>query len=84
MPRVLDVGVRIVQGDKLAEKETTAARDHGIMRRKQGYTVPLLVRETRLLEDVVATCIQDNLLSVQVSYLIPDMISVRPHDSGSA
>ena len=77
VPRVLDVGIRIARGDKIAEIETNAARDHGITRRKQGYTVPLLVRETRFLEDVVASCIQDNLLSVQVSHLIPDMISVR-------
>ncbi len=61
----------------MVEMETSAARDHGIMRRKQGYTIPLLIRETRFLEDEVANCIQENLLSVQVSYLIPDMISVR-------
>jgi len=77
VPRVLEIGIRIASGDKIAELETSAARDHGIIRRKQGYTVPLLVRETRFLEDVVASCIQDNLLSVQVSYLIPDMIAVR-------
>jgi len=77
VPRVLDVGIRIAAGDKLAEMETSAARDHGIIRRKQGYTIPLMIRETRFLEDVVASCIQDNLLSVQVSYLIPDMIAVR-------
>jgi ActR/RegA family two-component response regulator len=77
VPRVLDVGIRIVKGDKMAEKETSAARDHGITRRKQGYTVPLLIRETRLLDDVVANCIQENLLTVQISYLIPDMVSFR-------
>jgi ActR/RegA family two-component response regulator len=77
VPRVLDVGIRIAGGDKLAEMETSAARDHGIIRRKQGYTIPLMIRETRFLEDVVANCIQENLLSVEVSHIIPDMIAVR-------
>jgi DNA-binding response OmpR family regulator len=77
IPRVLDVALRISRGEEIQEMEFSAARDHGIIRRKQGFTIPLLLRETRLLHDVIAKCMQDNLLSIEISYLIPDMITVH-------
>lgn len=77
IPRVLEVALRISKGEKIAELDTSSARDHGIMRRKQGFTVPLLLRETRLLQGVIANCMQKNLLAIQISYLIPDMISIH-------
>jgi len=77
IPRVLDVALRISRGEEIQEMEFNAARDHGIIRRKQGFTIPLLLRETRLLHDVIAKCMQDNLLSIEISYLIPDMIAVH-------
>jgi len=76
IPRVLDVAFRISRGEEIQEMELSAARDHGIIRRKQGFTIPLLLRETRLLHDVIAKCMQENLLSIEISYLIPDMITV--------
>lgn len=76
VPRLLDVAIKMANGETIPEAETSAARDHGIIRRKQGYTVPLLVRETRLLHDTIAACIQDNLLSIQISYLIQDMVNI--------
>ena len=77
VPRVLDVALRISRGEKIPEMDLSAARDHGIIRRKQGFTVPLLLRETRLLHDCIADCMQKNLLSIQISYLIPDMIRIH-------
>jgi hypothetical protein len=53
------------------------ARDHGLIRRKQGYTVPLMIRETRLLHDAISRCVQANLLAVQISHLISDLLSVH-------
>jgi DNA-binding response OmpR family regulator len=77
VPRVLDVALRISRGETLSEMDLSAARDHGIIRRKQGFTVSLLLRETRLLHDSIADCMQKNLLSIQISYLIPDMIRIH-------
>lgn len=77
IPRVLEVTLRISHGNQIGELDIEAARDHGIVRRKQGYTVPLLIRETRLLHDVIAKCMQQNLLSVEISYLIPDMVAIH-------
>ena len=77
VPRVLDVALRMSRGEQIPDIETNAARDHGVIRRKQGFSVPLLIRETRILEDVIADCVQDNLLEVQISNLIPDMVTVH-------
>lgn len=77
VPRVVDVALRISKGEEIPEMDLSAARDHGIIRRKQGFTVPLLLRETRLLHDRIADCMQKNLLSIQISYLIPDMIRIQ-------
>ena len=77
VPRVLDVALRISKGEDIPEIDLNAARDHGIIRRKQGFTVPLLLRETRLLYGEIANCMQKNLLLIQISYLIPDMIRIH-------
>jgi len=77
IPRVLEAALRISKGEKIAELDTSSARDHGIMRWKQGYTIPLLLREARLLHDVIARCMQKNLLAIEISYLIPDMITIH-------
>lgn len=77
IPRVLEVTLRISKGDQIGDLDTHAARDHGVGRRKQGYTVPLLIRETRFLDEVIADCMQQNLLVIEISYLIPDMIIIH-------
>ncbi|HTM37745.1 MAG TPA: response regulator [Terriglobales bacterium] len=77
IPRVLDTTLRISKGDQIGDLATRAAREHGVVRRKQGYSIPLLVRETRLLHDVIANCMQQNLLTIEISYLIPDMIVIH-------
>ena len=49
------------------------ARQHGETRLRQGYTIPMLVQESRLLQAVMHDVIQENLLHVDVSWLIPDL-----------
>jgi ActR/RegA family two-component response regulator len=58
---------------------TTASRaaiHHGEVRFRQGYTIPQIVAEARLLHRVLAKCLQENLLSIDISSLIPDMIHI--------
>lgn len=76
VPQVLQVVLRVSQGEEISEDDRRTARDHGSTRRKQGYTAPLLIRESRLLHDAVSRCVQKNLLAVQISYLISDLISL--------
>src|SRR5262249_611540 len=77
IPRLLQTALPISKGDQIGEFATRAARDHGVVRRKQGYSIPLLVRETRLLHDVISNCMQQNLLMIEISYLIPDMVVIH-------
>ena len=76
VPRVLEAALKVSQGKVLSEVDLSAARDHGALRKKQGYTVPLMIRESRLLNDAIATSVQVNLLAVQISHLIMDLISI--------
>jgi ActR/RegA family two-component response regulator len=77
VPRVLRVMLKVSRGQQISDDDRTAARDHGVTRRKQGFTVPLLIRESRTLQDVISRCVQSNLLAVQISYLISDLISIQ-------
>jgi DNA-binding response OmpR family regulator len=77
VPRLIQQALGIAVGDGLSVKTTDAARAHGLLRRDQGFTVPLLVRETRILENTISRCVQSNLLAIEISHLLSDLISVH-------
>ncbi len=77
VPRILQLVLKVSRGEAISDSDRSAAREHGFARRKQGYTVPLLIREARLLHDAIAHCVQENLLGVQISHLISDLISIH-------
>jgi len=52
----------------------SGAAAHGADRCRQGYTIPLLVTETRILNRVIATVLQEDLLSMNLSTLIPEAL----------
>jgi DNA-binding response OmpR family regulator len=52
-------------------KELSAA--HGAARHRQGYSAPLLVEENRLFSHAILNCVQENLLAVDLSHLVPDL-----------
>ncbi len=53
-----------------------AAAEHGRLRRRQGYSIPMLVNETRLLRRSICDMVQNHLLAVEISYVIPDLVCV--------
>jgi hypothetical protein len=53
-----------------------AAATHGADRAVQGYTIPLLVTETRILNRIVVDVLQENLLTINLSRLIPEALKV--------
>jgi YesN/AraC family two-component response regulator len=57
----------------LSETSAESAMQHGRIRHAQGYTIPMMVNEARLLENAIADCLQQNLLSLDLSSLIPDI-----------
>ena len=76
VPRLLQQALERARGRQLTQEDTDASQLHGRMRRQQGYSIPLVVREAKILLRAIADCVQENLLAIQVSYLIPDMINV--------
>ncbi|HET9284173.1 MAG TPA: RsbRD N-terminal domain-containing protein [Candidatus Angelobacter sp.] len=59
-----------------SESAVPGAADHGITRSQQGYTIPMLVREAKLLQDTIGNFAQQNLLAIEISDVIPDLIRI--------
>jgi len=76
VPLLLQQSLERARGRQLTPEDKDAAKLHGAVRRKQGYSIPLVVREAKILLRVLADCVQQNLLAIQVSYLIPDLVNV--------
>jgi DNA-binding response OmpR family regulator len=53
-----------------------AAREHGILRRKQGYTVPMVVEESRILQVSIFNTLQNNLGRVDFSTVLLDVMTI--------
>jgi ActR/RegA family two-component response regulator len=57
-------------------QELESARMHGETRREQGYSVPMLVDEALILYCLVADTLQSNLLDMDISSVIPDLVEI--------
>jgi CheY-like chemotaxis protein len=53
-----------------------AARQHGDLRRKQGYTAAMLVEESRILQVSIFNTLQNNLTKVDFSKVLLDVITI--------
>jgi YesN/AraC family two-component response regulator len=75
LPRLLlEIADRIENHpEKPSRVAVAAAADHGILRHEQGYTIPMLLVEASILQKTIAGLLQERLLSIDVSTLIPDM-----------
>jgi len=70
----LEVATDVAEGKELTADNRKAYVRHGAIRYRQGYTVPLLIREARLLQASLADCIQRNFTAIEMNYLVPDTI----------
>jgi ActR/RegA family two-component response regulator len=61
---------------QIPSESLSAAAVHGADRAHQGYTIPLLLAETRILNRVIADVLQENLLSMDLSAVIPDSLKM--------
>jgi DNA-binding response OmpR family regulator len=55
---------------------STAAREHGVLRRSQGYTAPMVVEESRMLQVSIFGTLQNNIGSVDFSTLLIDVMTI--------
>lgn len=52
------------------------AREHGVLRREQGYTASMVVEESRILQVSIFNTLQKNLKRVDFSKLLLDVITI--------
>jgi CheY-like chemotaxis protein len=77
LPKLLrDLVFRLRLDTGLPAPDSIAARDHGDMRRKQGYTVPMVVEESRILQVSIFSTLQRNLRSVDFSKVLSDVVTI--------
>lgn len=53
-----------------------AAAEHGLFRRKQGYTAAMMVEESRMLQVSIFQTLQNNLRQVNFSLLLVDVMAI--------
>jgi len=77
LPRLLqDLVVRLRLESGLPASTSIAAREHGEMRREQGYTVTMVVEESRILQVSIFTTLQRNMRSVDFSKVLADVVTI--------
>ena len=77
LPKLLqDLVVRLQLDSGLPAPISIAARDHGEMRRQQGYTAPMVVEESRILQVSIFSTLQKNLCGVDFSRLLLDVVTI--------
>jgi DNA-binding response OmpR family regulator len=77
LPRLIrDLVVRLQLDAGLPAPISIAARDHGEMRHRQGYTVAMVVEESRILQVSIFSTLQRNLCGVDFSRLLLDVVTI--------
>jgi CheY-like chemotaxis protein len=56
--------------------DSIAAGEHGRLRRQQGYTAPLIVEESRMLQVSIFETLQNNLARVDFSLVLLDVMTI--------
>jgi YesN/AraC family two-component response regulator len=78
LPKKLDELVTMLESHSrtTSGEQLRAAFLHGEARRRQGYSAEMIVEETRLVETCIFNTVQANLLNINISQLIPDLIHI--------
>lgn len=77
LPRLIkDLVRRLRQPPNAKGLASGAALEHGVLRRSQGYTVPMLVEESRILQVSIFNTLQSNLGTVDFSTVLLDVMII--------
>ena len=76
MMRDISAHLRAVHNVELSDRPSLAAVAHGQLRYRQGYTAPLMVQESRILQVCIFETIQRNLTSVDFTSVLPDIMII--------
>ncbi|MGB6385445.1 MAG: response regulator [Terriglobales bacterium] len=77
LPKLLrDLVVRLRVDSDSPAPASRAAREHGELRRQQGYTAAMVVEESRILQVSIFSTLQRNLCGVDFSKLLLDVVTI--------
>jgi ActR/RegA family two-component response regulator len=78
VPAVVDELIRRVEAssENTSQAAVSAAIEHGKARKRQGFSISQIVLETRILQHTITTTVQANLLGVDLSTLIIDLVEI--------
>jgi DNA-binding response OmpR family regulator len=77
LPRLLadlSVCLRSIPGDRIPV--SIAAHEHGVLRRTQGYTIAMMVEESRILQVSIFNTLQNNLPRVDFDTVLLDVMTI--------
>jgi YesN/AraC family two-component response regulator len=79
LPLILEGITQLPSADRtrMFEIQAEAAVKHGRLRKKQGYSVDMLAQEMNYLRDGVSAVLQEHLLEVDISRVIPDLVHMN-------
>lgn len=73
---IADLIFRLRLAPTAKAEDSTSARQHGDLRRKQGYTAAMVVEESRILQVSIFNTLQNNLAKVDFSKVLLDVITI--------
>jgi DNA-binding response OmpR family regulator len=73
---IADLIYRLRLPTRAKADSSTAARQHGDLRRKQGYSAAMVVEESRILQGCIFNTLQNNLAQVDFSKVLRDVITI--------
>jgi CheY-like chemotaxis protein len=79
LPQVFrDLTARLLSSSPIGSREmlSPAATQHGIARRKQGYTAAMMVEESRMLQITIFDTLQRNLASIDFSVVLVGVMTI--------
>ena len=77
LPRLMhDVTARVRLDTEVKARISESAGHHGELRNKQGYTVEMLIEESRLLQVCIFTTLHKNVKHLDFNLLLPDIVTI--------
>src|SRR6201999_3934943 len=78
VPEMIEELIRRLEGpqETMSDLATDAARKHGRLHYQQGYTIPQILREARMLQHALTATIHENLFGLDLSTLVGDILEI--------
>ncbi len=77
LPKLMhDVTARVRMDTEMKARISESAGRHGELRNNQGYTVEMLIEESRLLQVCIFTTLHKNVNHLDFKLLLPDIVTI--------